>query len=127
MILIHFTDYQIDITKHFLSQLKNFNASIQDCTSALELDDTYLKAVLRRAQSYMDLDMFDKAVRDYESAYKLDCGNPEVIKLLRQAKYELTKPKQKDYYKILGLSKDASDDSIKKAYRQRARVHHPGK
>ena len=107
--------------------MKNFNASIEDCTSALELDETYLKAVLRRAQSYMDLDMFDKAIRDYELAYKLDSGNPEVIKLLRQAKYELTKPMQKDYYKILGLSKDASDDSIKKAYRQRARVHHPGK
>ena len=107
--------------------MKNFNASIQDCTSALELDETYLKAALRRAQSYMDLDMFDKAIRDYELAYRLDSENPEVIKLLRQAKYELTKPKQKDYYKILGLSKDASDDSIKKAYRQRARVHHPGK
>ena len=71
--------------------------------------------------------MFDNAIKDYELAYKLDCGNPEVIKLLRQAKYELTKPTQKDYYKILGVSKDAGDDSIKKAYRQRARVHHPGK
>ena len=75
----------------------------------------------------MDLEMFDEAIRDYELAYKLDCGNQQVIKLLRQAKYELTKPKQKDYYKILGLSKDAGDDSIKKAYRQRARVHHPGR
>ena len=75
----------------------------------------------------MDLEMFDEAIRDYELAYKLDCGNQEVIKLLRQAKYELTKPTQKDYYKILGVSKDAGDDSIKKAYRQRARVHHPGK
>ena len=71
--------------------------------------------------------MFDEAIRDYELAYKLDCGNQQVIKLLRQAKYELTKPTQKDYYKILGVSKDAGDDSIKKAYRQRARVHHPGK
>ena len=75
----------------------------------------------------MDLEMFDEAIRDYELAYKLDCGNQQVIKLLRQAKYELTKPTQKDYYKILGVSKDAGDDSIKKAYRQRARVHHPGK
>ena len=30
-----------------------------------------------------------------------------------------------DYYKILGLNKDASTDDIKKAYRKLARQHHP--
>src|SRR5215218_6487838 len=30
-----------------------------------------------------------------------------------------------DYYKILGLNKDASDDDIKKAYRKLARKYHP--
>ena len=30
-----------------------------------------------------------------------------------------------DYYKILGLNKDAKDDDIKKAYRKLARKHHP--
>lgn len=31
----------------------------------------------------------------------------------------------KDYYDILGISKNASDDDIKKAYRKLAREHHP--
>jgi len=30
-----------------------------------------------------------------------------------------------DYYKILGIDKNASDDDIKKAYRKLARKHHP--
>jgi curved DNA-binding protein len=30
-----------------------------------------------------------------------------------------------DYYKILGLNKNATDDDIKKAYRKLARKHHP--
>ena len=30
-----------------------------------------------------------------------------------------------DYYKILDLKKDASNDDIKKAYRKLARKHHP--
>merc|ERR1712186_223877 len=68
---------------------------------------------------------YDEAVRDYESANKMDRGNPEVRQLLQQAKLELKKSKRKDYYKILGVSKDANDDEIKKAYRKRALVHHP--
>lgn len=42
------------------------------------------------------------------------------------AKMALKKSKKKDYYKILGIDKNASTDDIKKAYRKRAMVHHPG-
>jgi len=107
------------------AKLKKLRESIQDCTSALELDAKYIKAVLRRAKSYMDLEMYDDAVRDYELANKMDRGNRDVVQLLQQAKLELKKSKRKDYYKILGVSKDASEDEVKKAYRKRALVHHP--
>ncbi|MBS1197848.1 MAG: dnaJ, partial [Proteobacteria bacterium] len=34
-------------------------------------------------------------------------------------------PTKRDYYEILGLSRDASEDDIKKAYRKLAMKHHP--
>lgn len=39
---------------------------------------------------------------------------------------ELKKSKRKDYYKVLGVGKNATEDEIKKAYRKRALMHHPG-
>ena len=81
---------------------------------------------MRRAKTYTDKEEYEQAVHDYEKVYKLD-KSKENQQLLKEAKLELKKSKRKDYYKILGVTKTANDDEIKKAYRKRALMHHPGK
>ncbi|KAJ8920970.1 hypothetical protein NQ315_015764 [Exocentrus adspersus] len=107
-----------------LARLTKTREAISDCTAALNLDDAYLKALLRRAKCYMDLGDFDEAVRDYEKVCKLDKSR-ENKKLLQDAKFALKKSKRKDYYKILGVGRNAGEDEIKKAYKKRALIHHP--
>lgn len=69
---------------------------------------------------------YKEAVEDYEAVYKMKMTK-ENKRLLQQAKLELRKSNRKDYYKILGITKTATIDEIKKAYKKRALIHHPGK
>ncbi|XP_072142026.1 dnaJ homolog subfamily C member 7-like isoform X1 [Dermacentor andersoni] len=106
------------------SKINKLNQTVEDCTTAISLNEDYLKAYLRRAKTYMDLEMYEEAVRDYERILRKD-HTRENKRLLDQAKLELKKSKRKDYYKVLGIPKDATVDDIKKAYRKRALLHHP--
>ena len=107
-------------------QLKKYAESASDCDEALKLDDKYMKAFVRRGRSYMELQKYDEAVRDFEQVNKMERGNCEYRQLLATAKLELKKSKRKDYYKILAVDRNANEEEIKKAYRKRALVHHPG-
>ncbi|XP_028674549.1 dnaJ homolog subfamily C member 7 [Erpetoichthys calabaricus] len=106
------------------AKLKKLDQAIEDCSSAIKLDDTYIKAYLRRAQCYMDTEQYEEAVRDYEKVYQTE-KTKEHKHFLKTAQLELKKSKRKDYYKVLGIDKNATDDEIKKAYRKRALMHHP--
>lgn len=66
---------------------------------------------------------------ELESDGSIDAGclPLEHKQLLKNAQMELKRSKRKDYYKILGVDKNASEDEIKKAYRKRALMHHPGR
>lgn len=109
------------------SKLGKNQEAVDDCNQALELDPSYLKALLRRAQLYMNLEKYEEAVRDYEKAHQMDDENSDTVQKLRNAKLEHKKSLRKDYYKILSIKKDASDDEIKKAYRKLALKYHPDK
>ncbi len=70
---------------------------------------------------------WESAVREYKAISETNPEDPTIAKDIRSAEMELKKSKRKDYYKILGVEKDASDNDIKKAYRKLCLIHHPDK
>lgn len=107
------------------AKLGKLNESLTEYTEALTLNENYIKALVKRSCIYMELEKFEEATHDLEKACTMDKNNRETKRLLAKAKLMLRKSKRKDYYKILGIEKNASIEDIKKAYRKRALDHHP--
>ncbi|KAI9686426.1 MAG: hypothetical protein M1822_003771 [Bathelium mastoideum] len=110
-----------------LTKLKKYKEAIADCTRALELDPSYTKARKTKAKAMGESGDWEEAVRELKSVQEGNPSEPGIAKEIRSAEMELKKSKRKDYYKILGVEKDAGDNDIKKAYRKLAIVHHPDK
>ena len=105
------------------------------------MDSGYIKAYQRRAKLYVLLFFFfegffiyqysyqehgdhDEAVRDCDLVFKKEPSSDNKA-TLKEAKHLQKLAKRKDYYKILGLSRSANADDVKKAYRKKAMLHHP--
>ena len=116
------------------ANLRNHAEVVKDCTQAIRIDDEYVKAILRRASSYLVMGEepdCQNAINDYQTvmglAEKRGDGDKmrEMKGKLREAQIQLKRSKQKDFYKILGVKRDATEAEIKKSYRKAALKWHP--
>lgn len=97
------------------------------CTESLELVPFSLHGLLYKAQIQQDNDEFEEAVRTLNTAKEHHPHVQEIHGLLQKAQALLKRSKQKDYYKVLGISRDADERTLKRAYRQLIKQHHPDK
>ncbi|CAG8975737.1 hypothetical protein HYALB_00011208 [Hymenoscyphus albidus] len=108
-------------------QLKDYKSAIADCERALQLEPSYTKAKKTKATALGQSGDWEASVRVLKEIAEQDPSDAGIAREVRKAELELKKSLRKDYYKILGVDKDADENAIKKAYRKAAIIHHPDK
>ena len=131
-----------------LFNLKLYPECIKDCNLALQIDDEYVKVYTKRANANINLVECTErdcmsAIQDFEKAIELverssassgganEAADKKQIKEfqknIHETKIQIKRLKQKDFYKILGVSRSANQKEVKKSYHKMAMKYHPDK
>ena len=108
-------------------KLGNKQEALRALNKAIKYNPKYAKALVKRGDMHIALEEYNEAIRDYSDASEYDASGFNVQAKLKDAQAKAKKAKRKDYYKILGVSKDAQDPAIQKAYKKLALKWHPDK
>eukprot|EP00903_Cladosiphon_okamuranus_P006463 g6323.t1 len=104
----------------------------QECLNAHPHGEVGAQAEMIFGDVYTEAEEFQEAVNAYSRAEaKVKEIGMEILDQarakLKQANILLEQSKKKQYYKILGVPRNADLATIKKAYRELAKIHHPDK
>ncbi|KAF1988281.1 DnaJ-domain-containing protein [Aulographum hederae CBS 113979] len=107
--------------------MNSLKKSIPYCDQTLSFNPTSLHGLISKGRRALEAENFEEAIRTLDEAKEHHGGNNQIENLLREAHTLLKRSKQKDYYKVLGVPRDADERDIKKAWRKLTIKYHPDK
>lgn len=109
------------------TEMNNLKKAQPYCEEALTYNPSCLPALINKAQRQIDADEFEPALSTLNTAKESHGNTQKINELLQKAQTLLKRSKQKDYYKVLGLTRDADEREIKRAFRRLTVQNHPDK
>ncbi|KAF7789082.1 hypothetical protein EIP86_000015 [Pleurotus ostreatoroseus] len=112
------------------TNLKQWDKCEQWCKdlSRMEGLDNDSDALVCLGEAALKKEEWEDAVRLLEKAFEgSGRSRRDILQRLQRAQKLLKQSRQKDYYKVLGVPRDADTQAIKKAFRKAAREAHPDK
>lgn len=120
-------NHLIELTCEAYTEMNNLKKAQPYCEEALTHNPNCLPALIGKATRQLDADEFEPAIQTLNQAKEHHGNDQKVQELLQKAHTLLKRSKQKDYYKVLGVTRDSDERDIKKAYRKLTVLHHPDK
>lgn len=117
----------VERTCEAYTEMNNAKKAQTYCEEALTYNPTCLPALLNKAQRQLDADDFEPAIATLNEAKEVHGNSQKLQEQLQKAQTLLKRSKQKDYYKVLGVSRDADERDIKRAFRKLTVQNHPDK
>ena len=116
----------VEMTCEAYIEMGNLKKGTPYCTEALQLDPNSLYGSLHQAQTQLEADDFEACIRTLDHV-KEHHQSQKIDELHHKAHTLLKRSKTKDYYKVLGVTRDAGEREVKKAYRNLSKIYHPDK
>ncbi|XP_076179884.1 tetratricopeptide repeat domain 1 [Ptiloglossa arizonensis] len=88
-------------------------SAISDCTKAIELNPSYVKALVRRAQLYEETEKLDEALEDFKKVLTYDPSHTEANVALQRLPVLINKRNEKLKEDMLGKLKDLGNMVLK--------------
>ncbi|KAJ9083633.1 hypothetical protein DSO57_1032774 [Entomophthora muscae] len=101
--------------------------TIDFCNKALEIDPENIKSLVARSEMFIKQELYERAIEDLTKAYEASDKDQKIGEKLQKARLLLKQSKQRDYYKVLGVPRSASQRQIKAGFRKLAAQWHPDK
>lgn len=93
-------------------KLGKYNETVKECTKALDLNPSYVKALVRRGEALEKLERYDEAIADMKKILELDPSNDQarrnVVRLEPLAREKMEKMKEE----MMGKLKDMGNSLL---------------
>eukprot|EP00898_Chlorokybus_atmophyticus_P004709 jgi/Chlat1/5239/Chrsp33S05086 len=97
-----------------LLQMEQYANAAKECSSAIKIDASYVKAYIRRANAYEKLDDIDKVYEDWKKVKELDPGNKQAIATVHKLEPRVMELREKQKEEMMGKLKDLGNTVLGK-------------